>query len=129
MITRLEGSVHLEDIKVGSRLDGVIPAEMVNIIAVQMHGSDAVELAHKSGAGSLGQHVVFRKDERVLSVAYGGSRPFDVPAQDFELAAEAQRIKLAGLRKDNHAGLCIKKLIRARTSIGYMIVAPGGLVK
>lgn len=67
------------------------------VIHAQWHGSDALELTYKTTAGSLGQQVVFRKDEDKLSVARTGSRAFNGPASDFKLVAEAQRITLAGL--------------------------------
>jgi superfamily II DNA or RNA helicase len=89
--------VQLENLKTGLRLAGVIPADVVTVIAVQWHGADALELTYKTTAGALGQQVVFRKDQDQLDVAQSGSRPFDAPASDFKLAAEAQRIGLAGL--------------------------------
>ena len=97
LIIYTEVSVLLEELKEGLRVDGVIPGETVSLIAVQPHGPDAVELTYKNSAGTLDQQIVFRKDEANLSRARGGSRSFDAPAQDFKLAAEAQRIKLAGL--------------------------------
>lgn len=87
----------LEEVKPGLRLEGLIPAELITVIAVQWHGSDALELTYKTSAGGLGQQVVFRRDEGALSIAQAGSRAFDAPAGDFKLAAEAQRITLAGL--------------------------------
>jgi ERCC4-related helicase len=87
----------LEELKSGLRIEGVIPAEVITVIAAQWHGSDAVELTYKTTAGGLGQQVVFRKDEDSLSIASSGSRPFDANASDFKLVAEAQRIQLAGL--------------------------------
>lgn len=87
----------LEELKPGLRIDGLIPAESVTVIAVQWHGTDALELTYKTSAGGLGQQVVFRKDEDALGVAMSGSRAFDAPAADFKLVAEAQRITLAGL--------------------------------
>jgi superfamily II DNA or RNA helicase len=89
--------VLLEELKPGLRVDGLIPAEVITVIYAQWHGSDALELTYKTTAGSLGQQVVFRKDEDKLSIAQSGSRAFDAPASDFKLAAEAQRITLAGL--------------------------------
>jgi superfamily II DNA or RNA helicase len=89
--------VLLEELKSGLRIDGLIPAEAVTVIAVQWHGTDALELTYKTSAGALGQQVVFRKDQDTLSVAQTGSRAFDAPASDFKLGAEAQRITLAGL--------------------------------
>ncbi|MCX2966285.1 helicase-related protein [Gordonia aquimaris] len=87
----------LEHLKPGLRVEGLIPAQVVTVIAAQAHGSDAVELTYKTTAGALGQQVVFRKDEDALSVATSGSRAFDASASDFKLVAEAQRIQLAGL--------------------------------
>ncbi|REK81280.1 DUF3883 domain-containing protein [Rhodococcus erythropolis] len=89
--------MQLENLKTGLRLAGVIPADVVTVIAVQWHGADALELTYKTTAGALGQQVVFRRDQDQLDVAQSGSRPFDAPASDFKLAAEAQRIGLAGL--------------------------------
>jgi superfamily II DNA or RNA helicase len=89
--------VRLEEVKPGLRLDGLIPAEIITVIAAQWHGTDALELTYKTTTGVLGQQVVFRKDESALSIARVGSRAFDAPASDFKLVAEAQRITLAGL--------------------------------
>ncbi len=82
----------LEELKPGLRIDGLIPAEVITVVAVQWHGADALELTYKTTGGGLGQQVVFRKDEGSLGVAQGGSRAFDASASDFKLVAEAQRI-------------------------------------
>ncbi|MCA0294157.1 MAG: DUF3883 domain-containing protein [Actinobacteria bacterium] len=87
----------LEGLNSAVKLAGLIPGEIVTVIAAQWHGTDAVELTYKTNAGALGQQVVFRKDEDSLSLAHAGARPFDAAASDFKLVAEAQRIKLAGL--------------------------------
>ncbi|MFD0851674.1 hypothetical protein ACFQ07_05560, partial [Actinomadura adrarensis] len=89
--------MRLEELKQGLRIDGLIPNGVVTVVAVMQHGPDAVELYYKTGSGELGQVVVFRRDEGRLRIASTGSRPFDAPAPDFKLAAEAQRITLAGL--------------------------------
>ncbi|MGG7100880.1 helicase-related protein [Rhodococcus sp. 24CO] len=89
--------MQLEELKPGLRLQGLIPAEVVTVIAVQWHGGDALELTYKTTVGGLGQQVIFRKNEAQLDIAQTGSRPFDAPASDFKLVAEAQRIGLAGL--------------------------------
>jgi superfamily II DNA or RNA helicase len=89
--------VQLEELKPGLRIDGLIPAEVITVIAAQWHGTDALELTYKNATGGLGQQVVFRKDQDNLSVARSGSRAFDATASDFKLVAEAQRISLAGL--------------------------------
>src|SRR3954447_22086124 len=87
----------LEELKPGLRIEGLVPSEVVTVIAVQWHGADAVELTYKTASGGLGQQVVFRRDAGRGSIAQTGSRAFDGPANDFKLAAEAQRISLAGL--------------------------------
>ncbi|MGV7375131.1 helicase-related protein [Mycobacterium kansasii] len=87
----------LEELKQGLRVDGLIPADVITVLAAQQHGPDAVELTYKTSAGHLGQQVVFRKDQDKLTIAQSGSRAFDAPASDFKLVAEAQRIQLAGL--------------------------------
>lgn len=89
--------VLLEELKPGIRLTGLIPGELVSVIAAQWHGTDAVELTYRTTAGGLGQQVLFRKDQEVLAVSTAGSRPFDASPSEFKLVAEAQRIKLAGL--------------------------------
>lgn len=88
----------LEDLKVGTRITGAQPAETSVILAVDWHGSDAVELTYKGAmSGRLGQRVLYRADEATLAPAAAGGRPFDADAADFKLVAEAQRIGLAGL--------------------------------
>ena len=89
--------MQLEELKPGLRVEGLIPAEVITVIATQWHGTDALELTYKNSKGVLGQQVVFRKDEGSLTVAQTGSRAFDASASDFKLVAEAQRITLAGL--------------------------------
>lgn len=87
----------LEELKPGLRIDGLIPAQVITVIAAQWHGSDTVELTYKTTDGKLDQQVIFRKDQDELSIAQTGSRAFDADASDFKLVAEAQRITLAGL--------------------------------
>lgn len=87
----------LEEISAGQRLGGVIPGDTVSVIAAQWHGHDALELTFRSTAGALDQHILFRADEDRVQLAQASGRPFDAAASDFKLAAEAQRIRLAGL--------------------------------
>ncbi|EWT02609.1 helicase [Intrasporangium oryzae NRRL B-24470] len=86
----------LEDIASGAHVEGLGPTTAV-VLAVQWHGEDALEVTYKAASGLLGQRVVYRSDEPTLKPANVGGRPFDASAADFKLAAEAQRIKLAGL--------------------------------
>ncbi|OFE15979.1 helicase [Humibacillus sp. DSM 29435] len=87
----------LEELAAGNRLSGVLPGAAVQIVAVQWHGDDALELTYKSAAGVLDQTLLYRADEGKLALARTAGRPFNALAADFKLVAEAQRIKLAGL--------------------------------
>nr|NLI51483.1 DEAD/DEAH box helicase [Propionibacterium sp.] len=89
--------MELEEISSGQRLSGVIPGDLVTVIATQWHGRDAVELTFRPTVGHLDQRIVYRADEPRLEIARAAGRPFDAVASDFKLAAEAQRIRLAGL--------------------------------
>ncbi|MFD1827586.1 MULTISPECIES: helicase-related protein [Mumia] len=87
----------LEEVIAGVRIAGLVPGEAVLVLAAQWHGGDALEVTYKSVSGALSQRVLFRDDEAALGSADSGGRPFDAPADDFALVAEAQRITLAGL--------------------------------
>jgi len=89
--------MQLEELKPGLRIEGVIPGEVITIIAAQWHGSSTIELTYKTPSGGLGQRMAFRKDESSLRLSMRGTRAFDADATDFKMAAEAQRITLAGL--------------------------------
>ncbi|MBB6119444.1 helicase-related protein [Nocardiopsis algeriensis] len=89
--------MRLEELEQGLQVEGVLPSEPVTVLFVQWHGTSAVELTYKSSKGELDQRVLFRKDEERLRIARSDSRAFDADAVDFKLAAEAQRITLAGL--------------------------------
>ena len=89
--------MRLEELEQGLLVEGVIPTGPVTVLLVQWHGATAVELTYKTAEGSLDQQVVFRKDEERLRLSVSGSRSFDADTTDFKLAAEAQRITLAGL--------------------------------
>ncbi|MGI9157846.1 MAG: hypothetical protein ACR2FG_14640 [Marmoricola sp.] len=56
-----------------------------------------MSLAFARSSGEMSRVVLYRLDEARISPALSSSRPFDAPAQDFRLVAEAQRIRFAGL--------------------------------
>ena len=91
--------MQLEELKPGLRIDGLIPAEVITVIAAQWHGADALELTYKNSVGGLGQQVVFRKDQDKLSIAQSGSRAFDAAASDW-LATIIQRRQTASERPE-----------------------------
>jgi superfamily II DNA or RNA helicase len=87
----------IEDIRAGMLLQGVVPGEAVTVIAVESRGPDAVELTYRRPSGDLGQRILGRDAEAALRAAPAAARPFDADASRFKLAAECQRIRLAGL--------------------------------
>ena len=87
----------LEEIAAEGRVSGVIPGRPVTVLATRMHGRDAVEVTYRDDDGGLGQVVLYREDEGTIDPHLDSGRPFDSDARDFRLAAEAQRIMLAGL--------------------------------
>jgi superfamily II DNA or RNA helicase len=89
--------VKLEDLAAGQRLSGVIPSSTVEVVAAVPHGADAIQLIYRDAGGLIAESIVYRADEERIDLAVSSLRPFDAPAGDFKLAAEAQRIRLAGL--------------------------------
>lgn len=87
----------LEEIARTARVSGLVAGRAVFVIAAQMHGADAVEVTYREDNGALGQVVLYRSDQDRIQPHLLDGRPFDADARDFRLAAEAQRIMLAGL--------------------------------
>jgi hypothetical protein len=87
----------LEDLEVGLKLSGLLP-EPVSILAVTTHGPDAVTVTFQDVNGTLGQRLLYRADEAVMSIESPTTRwRFDADPAEFRLAAEALRIRMAGL--------------------------------
>ena len=88
----------IEDIRSGILVTGIDPSGPVTIVSCEPVGADAITVYFKRADGSLAEQMLFRTHESGLSIASVG-RPwaFDAPAEDFKLATEAYRIKLAHL--------------------------------
>ena len=87
---------HLEDLKPGQRITGIIPDQAVTIVEIKRHGSTAVELFYKRADGVAGTQLLFRADEPRLTVEQPGRKwTFIADGELFRLAAEAYRIHLA----------------------------------
>lgn len=90
-------STRLEDLQAGLRLSGLLP-QTVSILAVAVHGPDAVTVTFQDVNGALGQRLLYRGDEAALSIESPTARwRFDAAPAEFRLAAEALRIRMAGL--------------------------------
>ena len=87
----------LEDIQPDVRLAGVIPGQAVTVVGVKWHGEDSLTVTYVAPDASLGQRVLARDAEHVLSIEAAAARPLDADPQQYKLVAECQRIRLAGL--------------------------------
>ena len=87
----------LEELTPGASVAGLMPGAEVTIINAVMHGPAACTVYYKTAEGGLAERVIYRGDESALTLGTGNRRPFDADADEFKLAAEAQRIQLAGL--------------------------------
>ncbi len=89
--------LRLEEIVVGARVSGLGPHGPATVKSVHWLGSDRIEVVYRDDKG-LDERILTRSEERLLSAA-SATRPFalDANAEDFRLAAEARRIRLAHL--------------------------------
>lgn len=88
----------LEDIKVGSQINGLLGEEVVQIVQAFPVGEAALTVYFKNSQGQLGEQMLFRSDEARLSQAEAGrSWAFDAPGAEFKLGLEAYRISQAHL--------------------------------
>lgn len=88
----------LEDIIVGSSVQGIVANETVTIVAVQWYGTNVIEVTYKNNNGALGAQMIYRGNEadiKVMSENLAWS--FDADADQVKLASEAYRISLAHL--------------------------------
>ncbi len=89
--------MNLTSLTPGQSLLGLTPSGPATILAVQLHSNQAATVTFRTAAGQLQERVIYQHEATQLKPHHGTTRPFDAPASDFKLAAEAQRITLAGL--------------------------------
>jgi superfamily II DNA or RNA helicase len=88
----------LEDVIRGSALRGILPDNLVTVVDVAWHGTEAIELTYKDAAGRLGHELLYRDREATIELATEGQPwEFDGDGARFRLASEAHRIRLAYL--------------------------------
>lgn len=88
----------LEDITVGSSVQGIVANETVTIVAVQWYGTNVIEVTYKNNSGALGAQMIYRGNESDIKVMSGNlAWSFDADADQVKLASEAYRISLAHL--------------------------------
>ena len=86
----------LEDIKVGSYVNGVSVGTTVQVVATKWHGVDVLEIIYKTDSGLTGSQLVYRGNEPDLTIKDSGLPwSFDADGNDMRLVSEAYRINLA----------------------------------
>jgi superfamily II DNA or RNA helicase len=88
----------LEDLTHGAVVRGILPEGLVTVVSSYWHGTVAIELTYKDGAGRLGSELLYRDREPTIEIATVG-RPwsFDGDGALLRLVSEAYRIRLAYL--------------------------------
>ena len=61
----------LEDITVGSSVAGLAGGGAASVVAVKWHGTNAITVTFRNGAGSVAEQILFREDEARLDVKDG----------------------------------------------------------
>ncbi len=89
---------HLEDLRTGMRVKGIVPGQTVSLVDIKWHGDDAIELVFKRDNGQPGTQLLYRENEAQLEIIQQGRAwRFEASGDLFRLAAEAYRIHLAHL--------------------------------
>src|SRR3954451_22738686 len=86
-----------EDIKPGSRVRGLDPGGIAEVVQVARFGSDALNLVFRVN-GKVGERLLYRGEEASFDlVETGRAYAFDADGGLLRLASEAYRIRLAHL--------------------------------
>ena len=86
----------LEDIKPGSKAQGIIPNILAEIVSVEWIGEQAINVVFRDGNAKIAETTLYRDDEHRLSLEEGGRNwSFDADGALLRLVTEANRIKLA----------------------------------
>ena len=88
----------LEELKAGVIVEGILPNQRITVLAAKWLGTTGVELTYRAADGQLGSELLYRSSEPDIEIV-NESLPwsFDGDAENFRLASEAYRIKLAHL--------------------------------
>lgn len=88
----------LEELTVGSVLEGLLPGEPVTVVSTKWYGTGSMDVFYKTHQGKTGSQILYRDDEPSLTVLEK-SLPwsFDIPGEQLRLVSEAYRIDLAHL--------------------------------
>lgn len=88
----------LEEITNGLNLAGIMPAQIVTVVALVPHGEGALQIIYRAPDGVMKERLLVRADESSITLAKN-ERPFSFEGDGsaFQLTCEAKRIDLAFL--------------------------------
>lgn len=88
----------LEDLSIGSAVNGLLSGEPITVVSTKWYGSSCMEVFYKTNQGTTGSQILYRDDEVSLTLLEK-SLPwsFDVEGEKLRLVSEAYRIHLAHL--------------------------------
>ncbi len=90
--------IRLEQLKGKMRVNGIVPNQTVELVAVERTGPNSVSVYYRRADGGLGDIVLFRENESGLSTPpHERLWPFDGDGQLLRLVSEAYRIRLGHL--------------------------------
>ena len=58
----------LEDLSVGSVVNGLLSGEPITVVSTKWYGSSSMEVFYKTNQGTTGSQILFRDDETSLTV-------------------------------------------------------------
>ena len=88
----------LEQLKQNMRVEGILPGQAVELVAVEQSGPTSASVVYRRADGRTGERVLYRDDEALLSTPTAEAPwPFDGDGRLLSLASEAYRIHLGHL--------------------------------
>jgi len=90
--------VRLEDLQIGTRITGLAPSGVAEVVKTTWIGSQCAQVVFKTDGGQFDERLLYRDDEASLELIDAG-RPwsFDGDGDLLRLVSEAYRIHLAWL--------------------------------
>ena len=89
---------NFDDLRVGARVRGLVPEQVVVVKAVQRYGEHSAEVVFADAGGRLDSRLITRDEESTLELVDAGRRwSFDGDGELLRLVSEAKRLHLAWL--------------------------------
>ena len=90
--------IKLEKLQSKMRVNGILPDQTVELVALERTGPSSVSVAYRRADGNLGERVLYRSDEATLFELTDERRwSFDGDGRPLSLVSEAYRIQLGHL--------------------------------